>query len=1010
MTDKDWTPQQKEAIQTRTNCVVAAGAGSGKTGVLSERFHYLVENNLAHCNEILTITFTKKAAAEMKERIYARIADLNRPEELALFSEAQISTVDSFCAKIVRSDCTSYGISPQFGMIDSDDYKVLTQKLAYRFIENNCQNHAVKKYLEFVSPDTLAQMLSDTVVKSFNVVDVFKPREQADNYLRVSENKAVDCVNQLRDLASSYINALQYDNHFVNNVQVLNSFLCDEITADKIVFDSSRGSGEAAQIHKEYKEQIKELVSSYAFFESSLKDRAFVYDSYKLLADYAKTVNDYKMSSSLLVFSDVMALTLDILLKNKEIRSLYKNRFRYIMVDEFQDNNDDYIKLVYLLSEKKDLCLDRVPQPEEIEDTKIFLVGDQKQSIYRFRGADVSVFKRMQTEVSKSGGKLLELDSNFRSSEKLVEFFNNLFQQVMKDADRDFESEFKALKACRDSVRPSRVIFNNYLYTKEMIEEAPPEMASPVQSEASSVADLIYEMTHTDNFPVKGRRPYYSDIAILFRQSTHQASYEKALMLRDIPYTLKTTRALTQEALVNDFYNALQLCIYPDDKLTRVAFENSPLFQDLDMLKSTLRTGSIAKSISYIWNEMGYRNFIITNPANAVFAEHYTWLLSLASYYDDNGKSLSEFLDYIRPKLGQQTKIRELEIQNEGPEGVQIMTIHASKGLQFPIVIIAGLDQGSDSVKVEFNSTCNNSNIYLPCSSDKGKLRNIFDYENKNLEAQMQDAELKRLFYVACTRAETHLVLSTACRIEKTEEKDGQKQGTSNMARMFLSSGIEVEDRKFNLVTEESTFSKVRLTKESLAFAKQYYKDEPDDFDYSKDHVAVTELSHLQSEQNGIKLPSLESDPIIREAELYTDFGTYVHLLIECAIKGLKAEPFENEKLTPQQNEIITKDAQELASSFISSELFAKIKDYELHSERSFIIYDGTLKTNVEGTIDLYAVGSDSVYILDFKTDMFRNPEVHKQQLSWYAKALASVYPEKTIDSRVVYLRLKGLY
>lgn len=1014
MTFNDMTPSQKQAVLCDRNCIVTAGAGSGKTGVLSERFVRIVKEKKAHCNEILTLTFTRKATSEMKERIYQKLLSLKDEDELTLFSESTISTVDSFCSQIVRKACISYGLSTDFEILDIEDYKEIVQILAKKYIKDNLEKSFLSNLLKKYSYNDVIELLKNLAIEKLNIVSSYDAQKQAREYIDFSNRCYKESSEKLHELCKSYVDSLSDDSHLQANVNTLKAFLEGKISYTQIVFDSKKGNACNTDLAKELKNNIKSLVEEVSVYE--IKDESFIYDFYDFTFAFKGILDDYKRSRASLVFADIMALSIDILKNNKEIRSYYKSKFKFIMIDEFQDNNDDYRKLVYLLSERYDLNSDTIPKANEIEKEKIFLVGDQKQSIYRFRGADVSVFRKMEKEISESDGIVVELDKNFRSTKSLVNSFNSIFSKVMKDSTQDYEAQFLSLKENEKNNLSSKIIFHNcfHPYHTDKSEYENP-MANYSESEAYSIANLIQRMVLTDEFLIEdNRRPTYSDIAILFRSATKQDYFEKALRLQGIPYSLKETRSLMQEALVSDFYNALQLCIFPDDEISQKAFELSPLIKDLSSLRNVVKTSSIAQSISYIWYEMGYRLFIISNPANQAYTEHYNWLFSLAVYFDLENKGIVEFLDYIRPLLGQREKIRALNVLKEHSDGVQMMTIHSSKGLEFPIVIIADMDNSRTAPNKGLIFSSHEDFVYLPCSEKPdNKLCNVYDFANKGLEKNMENAEEKRLFYVAATRAKNHLVFS--CDIAQTKkESEKTLQSLSSMfleacpfdsqSQSFINKDDSyIETLSFDLIEESKTFSKQHLDQKRLDKVSQYYQAKDDDFKYEEESIAVTQLCKDQIISLGEKLSSLDSDDVISTFNLNTEFGTLVHSLIEKKIKGLKLDTYHNDKLTEKQNDWINNDALLLASSFINSSIYEDIKDKELYCEKSFVMnYENQV---IEGTIDLFAIDEKSIYIIDFKTDMFKNPENHKKQLELYEKALSYIYPDKQISSSIVYLR-----
>ena len=1015
----NFTSAQNLTINIESNCVVSAGAGSGKTGVLSQRFSRLVREKKAHCNEILTLTFTRKATSEMRERIYGLLVENADPSELDLFPDACISTVDGLCASIVRNDSRRYGISSDFTVMDIDEFNKKMSDIAYCFISENLDSPLVRRILEHVSPSDFAKMLAYTVSNNINIASDIDFSLEAIRYEKKSACVIRQSFEKIKEHAQMYVDRLSNDVKLKSNVAMLSAFIDGSTGADKIVFDRSLGTGtENKEIAKELKNSIREECVKYISLEKS-HDSVFIKSFYDFVKQFSEKASDFKRSNSVLVFPDIMALALDILVNNKAVRTKYKNLYKYVMIDEFQDNNDDYRKLIYLLSEKYDILSDGIPLPQDIQEGKLFLVGDSKQSIYRFRGADVSVFKRMENEIKLSGGRLIELDTNFRSSPKLVEAFNSIFSRVMANSSENFEADFSRLESNPANSIDSKIIFNNFIHSHRIDKSVYPfEPASAVMSEAMSIADMINRMCTGDDFLIKGNvRPVYSDIAILLRQAGNQGEYEKALRLKGIPYIIDRPRSLTCEALVNDFYNALQLCIYPYDMVSKTAYDHSPLAPyDLEGLEKTIAEGSVAGSLSYIWYDMNYRNFIISDPVNQVYAEHYLWLYSLGVWFDENNKSIIEFLDYLRPMLGKSEKIRDVDFIPSKTDGVKIMTIHASKGLEFPIVIVAGMESGSSTLRSGFSSTVKNGDFYLPCTADSnGSLKCLCDILDPAYEARLENAETKRILYVAATRAESHLVFSASPSTAKLDDSD-EKHILSPVRILLDACRFDNENRcfpdpcdsfftpvGFDLVPVESTFLKHGSVTGKINEMNNWYNAKPDCFDYGRKHTSVTSLTACETESAGEKLCEIRSDYLIRENNLQTEFGSLVHAYIESSVKGIKKPRYVNAHLSENQIKMIESDADLLASEFLDSDLCRSMLNMEIHSEEKFTVYrDGMI---VEGTIDLFAVSPDTVILVDFKTDLYKNPVVHQAQLDYYADALASLYPNRKIIKELVYLR-----
>lgn len=1030
--------QQERAIECKTNCIVSAGAGSGKTEVLSERFMRLVKEGSAHCDEILTITFTRKATAEMKSRIHERLMKEGLSEELRRFHQAYISTVDGFCSTIAKTDCQRYGLPSDFAMFDEADYVDFISKLAVRFLNDNVENEAVKYLITSFGCNGASNMLCQMAEKIFNIVEDTDAKKNAASIIEFNNKQYERFLREAISGCDCFLDALENIEGTNKNYEIVKQMKdCidnkDFHTLASLSIKGTYGSTESKAVVKELREGVEKPIEDLLIFAEAVNQSNKIEKLCELVSEYEKLVNSEKRRLGKITFTDVMKLSIDILSENKTVRETYKKKFKYIMIDEFQDNNDDYRKLLYLLSEKSDCSCNGIPTVETLNPNKIFLVGDEKQSIYRFRGADVTVFKGLSSEI----GQIMELSVNYRSQKKLVDSFNILFKNVMNNNGQNYEADFKELGYKDNSIIDSKILFHNFYHPRKIDYSLYPyeNCATPVQSEAYSIANLIDRMLNTDDFLIekenKAVRPQESDIAILLQKSSRQCDYEKALRLKGIKYSITEARSLLTEALFNDFYNIFQLCLYPYDKLTLIAFLKSPFCRlsdeqifSLDMnqlpeniqsiidsVKTKLSEGSLTAALDYVYYDLGYRNFLISNPGNSVYCEHYDYLYALFAKFESQGKNISQVLEYIRPLLGSSAKLMELDTFSEETDGVKIMTIHKSKGLGFPIVIVAGMETENRS-HFDYAQVCKtDGTIFFNCiKTSDNKFINPLYVVNKDMDKLMECAELKRLLYVAATRAKCHLIFSANMIVSENSE-------STTMIKMLLdaagfdvqtqtSSNIDMKGIKFDLIDERETWSKTHLSRKTLEENSAWYDNvQSEDFDWSSKTVAVTSLEQNSTEEDSVRLPSVDSDEIISRYGIQTDFGTLVHAFIENAVKGINTEPVMTSAHTLTESEInrLTADAKCLANGFLNSKLYESIREHELFSEREFFMQNNGIVLN--GKIDLMSVCDKEVVIVDFKTDSYKNEKQHVLQLSCYRDAVSSVYKGKNIRCFVVYLR-----
>lgn len=880
---------QRRAVDCDSNCVVSAGAGSGKTTVLTYRFVRLLLEGKAHADQILTLTFTRKAAAEMHERIHALVSSLKddplMASELARFPRAQISTLDSFCSAVVRSDCIRYGITGDF-TIDDEATTRFASMTASRLLADE-QDEGARLLSIFYTPDAL---VDDFLVPfATGGMDITRPLDAEADSRAVEEYFTTRLSSALSALESicRYIEGLDGSagpatvqkaiDIASRGLSLIDGWREDRDAAEVAAFCFDAGTkwrrpgtvkdGSAAAQLKDITEEYNDVRDNAGLFALALSGRGNLLPIYRFLQRYQEEFFLRKRAAGILTFADVPRLAVDILRTNPAVRTFYKNRFSHIMIDEFQDNNRLQKDLLYLLAERRDLCGTSIPAAGELEKDKLFFVGDEKQSIYRFREADVSVFKQLGRELEGAGGVALELGTNYRTEPALIALFNSLFSKVMGTGGADYEAEFRSL----GSRSPSPELMSRFTVMHQELdkpEDDPDDpWLSPGEAEASAVADIIQEMLTTDAYRIpdgKGglKRPRPSDIGLLFRTSGGQISYEKAFRARNIPYSLQVSRALLLEAPANDLYAWLQLCAYPSDGIAYATVLRSPLcgimdasivpilrsyngldgqergqereqerrpeeqvkgrgnreplpepfadpaeaglswFGSLDQdvrnrylhgcslyrrLKEKVEAGSITDALSFLWHEGGYRMFLVSNATYHVYLEHFDSLWEMALQFDCSGRSLLAFLDYLRPRLGQNEKLNEMDLLREEPEGVQMLTIHKSKGLEFPIVIVSGMGQGGMQNKTPTwfplelapsSSWPQGRTVPVPLHMDAAnplKTGNAAYFTAKAEIERKEEAELKRLLYVALTRAQYHLVLSGSDTSRASHENSEKK-------------------------------------------------------------------------------------------------------------------------------------------------------------------------------------------------------------------------------------------
>ena len=1104
--DKNLDPDQMAAVNADRNTVVSAGAGSGKTTVLSYRFLRLIMEGKASVDEILTLTFTRKAAAEMHERIH-RLLAVNSGntlimEQLRQFDKATISTLDSFCARIVRTDCIRYGIPVDFVQDDEKSMQI-ARETAMEMLLTQGGVHGDKGLLELIRLHTVDGVLEKILLPlasnfcspaqpvdfpSCAAVQAALLQSEADNKLLILTTSAEliltlpqtsKILKQAAETAQKFLDTVhshEADRHWESTGKVLGNLH---------IWRKPSGKREELMQLKDETELWKKEFPLLVLLAKSLAGKTVMRDIYLFLASFQEEFLKRKRSAGILSFLDVSTLAVDILLTSESVRSYYKKQFRCIMIDEFQDNNDLQRRLLFLLAEKHDCHSEGIPVGNDLIEDKLFFVGDEKQSIYRFRGADVSVFKHLKKEIAEINGQQLTLKTNYRSRRDLIDRFNTFFSSIMIGGE-NYEAEFSSLQTGMQyegrSVPLDIMVFP---YTDGNQEEKETEYLKPAESEALHIARHIKKSVQSEDLLIPdsnngGVRPLvYSDFALLLRSTSNQMMYEKAFKNLGVPYIVQAARALFLEAPVNDIYQLLQLVVYPRDRhayaaLLRSPFVNlpdtavfpllnnrevpifseeagtcltDPVSQRRYALASSLyadvkrMTDSIplAEIIQFIWYNGGYRWFLLKNPLNHAYLEYYDYLREIAKKSDERGDSTALFLDSLRTKLGVNQKTDEIDLFQQEAAGVQIMTVHKSKGLEFPAVILADAgNSGRNPVEPLIFRGTEETGPSVPFISrtNGGKYEtasNFFYIQGKELAESMSAAELKRMLYVAMTRAQ-HYLFVTGCwtkmnRGEKSEDKNFLSLLTKSLGITpgetdFTSTDGNIRIREIPAYEEKDVYhpdnidsvssrDKRDLISRSLM---EYQKTPLIIYTSRQKEVTVTELNRSEhtlklSEEERRLLPLLPSDKFINSSEAAA-FGTFCHSIIEYRLKNmnnLPAVPHELHVLTEQQLGIVIADGTSLADSFFESSTYKAVTDIPgtiVESEVPFLLRreEQGNPVYISGKIDLLVQTPDETLVLDMKTDRYCDPAEHHMQLKTYLEA-AAAFTRKPVKGAIVYLR-----
>ena len=888
---------QFAAITKKDNTVVSAGAGSGKTEVLALRYAaLLLGDESLHVKNILALTFTKKAASEIYARIYKKLTlfalFLNEgkyPKQVALakralleFADARIQTLDSYSGSVVRLACNRYGIRPDF-TTGSSSADRLAQDAALPFvlkhrnescfdvfakagkIEDFAQSYFVSPVLQCTSVATKTGFFLECFnTQTGQIVNVWNDLFDTENedslvqlFSHMGRGKEVEVVRISKD---SFFDSTQY-------ALLLASCKKNRESVTKVcLLDMRRKENKMfSECIKQIKAQKESVFAVFDFVQYFHEQKRM----FELLDEFLEEVNSAKRLSGSLSFKDVTDLALRILIEQPDIRRQQKSLIKKIMIDEFQDNNGGNKNFLFLLSENdgNELSIEGKSEKQffcELEKNisckKLFFVGDEKQSIYKFRGADVSVFNELKNSLKDTTGVTdsvnLRMTNNYRSSPALLSSFNVMFgskQQPMNDAEMpsiffsdqavksyDASYDFHATKNGEslpqlDSMNVA--VHACVLYTGKNSDGESfagckkDDCLSPAETEAYFIAKKIADLCQKDS-DTKA-----SDFAILENSRTNRFYLTKYLSKFGIPFMLDQQTKIFSEGIANDFYNFLRLCVYPFDSNSFAAFLSSPFAgvsvqgvqnilasctkkpqsenrvnsvfspfseeEDIELSASDAQKYQLAKeffleqrdrilsqkitvSLDFLWRESGYYFETLLSNNLSLYAEQYDLLYEIARQAENDGKSVAWLVDQLAvlkkkeavAALGEESEIdfSNISYPLEKPAAVKIMTIHQSKGLEFPYVFVRGIfnTPKTESAGAFFFDE-NGFDSFEP-SGVSLKTReggNYFFLRQKDDFASRELAELKRKIYVAVTRAQRGVfIVGSVCYSEKLKAFD----------------------------------------------------------------------------------------------------------------------------------------------------------------------------------------------------------------------------------------------
>ncbi len=1142
----NWTPEQKAAVDAPvSNLLVTAAAGSGKTQVLTGRIikHILDGGDISR---LLIVTFTRAAAAEMRERITKSISDALRDDpknthlkkQMSLLPGAGITTIHSFCLELVRGRAATVGIDPGFKITDNADMEFMREQAAGEAIEKMyeqggdfitfakgfCSDKDDSELIEIIlSVYKFAQSMPYPMEWLLDMRDKyiaqserdFEQSEIAEEIIKNVRERIQGLVETARAAAEeSSLLEPDYSSMFTADAEGLEAVLkqhgWDEIREKLSGVSWVRMPG-LRDVDPDYKEYVKktresikktagELAGEMPFAKEECRrvlqhNSRYITCICEAVHIFEEEYSRIKAEKNMLDLNDVEHIAIKIL-EDSQTAAEIMERYDEIYIDEYQDSND-----------AQEMIFSRISRENEGKPN-VFMVGDLKQSIYGFRMTSPELFlKKKKTYSSEEGAsnRKIALSKNFRSRSEVIDFVNLVFSTIMSEQaggtsyDGD-EALYAEAKYPPDETGFCKAEINIIDCEKDEDEESVDKIVAEARFVAKRIQELMSGSVY-DAKAEKSRKIKYSDIVILMRSPKNYASiFEQELLNYGIPVFADVGTGYYETTEIRTFLALLSIIDNPLSDIPLLAVMRSPIFgfdeDELARIRMCNKNSLFKKAVDeaakkddglgikcknflaklrtwrrratympadeliyYLFNDTGYMDFVGALPSGESRCANLRLLFEKARRFEESSfRGLFNFLIFMQ-RLRDHEDMGTAKLMGEGQDVVRIMSIHKSKGLEFPVVFLSGTGKGFNKENLRspvilhkelgFGIKYIDAELMLTCPSpDRIAV--------KMRKADQDMSEEIRVLYVALTRAKEKLIVTGAVGSAERAVMDWSLKGRFMSPRKVLSAKSTLEllsiCAKFG---EEKCVDVVLHTPE----------DEPDDveikapeikeqkpdaelikrMEYAYAHsglssipskVSVTELKRLKNEEDVFTLPlyakSEMREPRFLEKEKITAAkrGTYTHFVLQTIdIKKAADKAYVEEFINRLAAEnILTEEAAKSVSAsdvvrFAGSELGQRIINADkVYREAAFTIpvpasfitgrqEDFGENIILQGIIDCFFFEGDNIVLVDFKTD--RNTcaaeikKKYKMQMDLYALALEKKYFSK-IYEKFIYLMSNG--
>ncbi len=1112
----NWTEEQKQAIELREkSMLVSAAAGSGKTAVLVERIKQLIQKDGLSLDELLVVTFTNAAASEMREKIVSAI-----PEQMNQIHKAHISTFHAFALDVIRRYFHIIDMEPGFKICD-DAQRVLLQNEAMEQLFHDGFQKQDQDFLLFLklyagskSEDAVKAMIFDvhnfiqSLPDPFAWLDekiealawgesAFKEsplfQEMLAEIHEELESAEADCNKVLQKVSECGLTSLgkkaqvdldaiggllkAFDADFNSGARQMERMVFQRFTASK---DDKAGYEEIKEeisfLRGRAKDSLKKLTSGYfskpmdAYISEMNQTYSAALILRNLVVEFDKLYMQRKEKKGLIDFSDIEHFALKIL-SEEAAASEYRSKFRYIFIDEYQDSN-----LV------QEAIIEKIRR-----ENNVFMVGDVKQSIYKFRLAEPEIFLN-KYELFKKGtdpfSMKLDLNRNFRSKGPILDVVNHVFSRIMDQRSTGIEyNEEAALykgvsyEGSLDHKAELHLIEDRQI-NDEVLDDEVADMKK-AELEAYVAASLIKQnkgLPYYDEKTKQQRQLTNKDMVILLRSAAGTADiYYETLEREGIPAYMDTGDGYFDTLEISVFLNLLKVIDNRKQDVPLLSILRSPIFgfsiDELAEIRAVQKSGSYFDAISdysrtgteehlrlrcrqafsqihqwkqkakflplsdFIWQliqQTGYYSYVGALPGGTQRQGNLRALADKgAAYENSSGKGLFGFINYIEAVKKGKVASPPIKLIGENDDVIRIMTVHKSKGLEFPLVLMGGLGKLFHREKGGVVSHHKDLGIAMRLVD-----RNLRCYKKTLSQSIIETrisreamAEEIRILYVALTRPMDKLILLGSVKEAQSAMKQAADRGLPSplKARSYLDFllpaladcpeiDIYTHDRGIvslgKKVQQDYKQKLQAVMEQGFSSEEAIYKAVANRLDWSYQYLGALQskskytVSELSRGRSRPERRAIGSEAATKGAER----GTVYHEIMERI--PLKTEDYSIDSIEEFAESLIAMEilTEEQVRSvdltkilgFFQSPLGVRLCNADkVYREEAFNLLtekDGE-EVMVQGIIDSYFVEGDKCILIDFKSDYVVDKreninaliERYRPQLELYKEALEQI-------------------